>query len=97
MAQNIFLGDEPTRRGVLDRAAMHEGARRILARLRSAIASDRRAGDLSVAEQQLVEIAKALASGPRILVMDEPTAALDDTEAARLLALVRQLRDGGAR
>ena len=95
VAQNIFLGDEPTRRGVLDRAAMREGARTILTRLQSAIAPDRRAGDLSVAEQQLVEIAKALASDPGILVMDEPTAALDDTEAARLLALVRQLRDGG--
>ena len=95
VAQNIFLGDELTRHGLLDRAAMREGTRKLLARLHSAIAPDRRAGGLSVAEQQLVEIAKALASGPRILVMDEPTAALDDTEAARLLALVRQLRDGG--
>ena len=95
VAENIFLGDEPTRRGVLDRAAMQAGAARILARLQSAIQPTARAGDLSIAEQQIVEIAKALASEPRILVMDEPTAALDDTEAARLLDLVRRLRQDG--
>ena len=95
VAQNIFLGTEPTRRGILDRAAMREGARRLLARLGSAIAPERLAGELSVAEQQLVEIAKALASNPRILVMDEPTAALDGADALLLLALVRQLRDSG--
>jgi ribose transport system ATP-binding protein len=95
VAENIFLGDEPARRGRLDRPAMREGARKILARLRSAIDPNARAGDLSVAEQQMVEIAKALATHPRILVMDEPTAALDDSEASRLLELVRRLRDEG--
>jgi ribose transport system ATP-binding protein len=95
VAQNIFLGDEPTRRGVLDRAALREGARAVLATLDSTIDPDTRAGDLSLAAQQTVEIAKALAAAPRILVMDEPTAALDDAEARRLLALVRQLRGQG--
>ncbi len=95
VAQNIYLGQEITRRGRLDRAAMRDGARRLLARLRSAIDPERRAKTLSVAEQQMVEIAKALVSEPRIIVMDEPTAALDDTEARRLLALVRDLRADG--
>ncbi len=95
IAQNIFLGNEPTRRGMLDRAAMRDGARQILARLNVTIDPDRRAGELAIAEQQMVEIAKALASHPRILVMDEPTAALDDTAASRLLELVRQLRADG--
>jgi len=95
VAENIFLGDEPTRRGVLNHAAMRAGAARILARLQSAIDPATRAGGLSIAVQQMVEIAKALASEPRILVMDEPTAALDDTEAARLLDLVRRLRKDG--
>ena len=82
VAENVYLGHEPTRRFVLDRTRMRQGARDILATLESTIDPDRRAGDLSVAEQQMVEIAKALAAGPRILVMDEPTAALDDAEAA---------------
>ncbi|MBV8474669.1 MAG: sugar ABC transporter ATP-binding protein, partial [Hyphomicrobiales bacterium] len=95
VADNIFLGDEPVRGGRLDRKAMRERAQAILARLLSSIDPDARAGDLSIAEQQKVEIAKALATGPRILVMDEPTAALDDAEAARLLDLVRRLRSEG--
>ena len=96
VAENIALGEEPTRRGLLDRAAMRRGAERVLERLGSGLAPETRAGDLSVAEQQIVEIARALAAEPRILIMDEPTAALDDSEAARLLALVRRLRDDGA-
>ena len=95
VAENIFLGREPVRFGRLDRAAMREGARKILARLSSAVDPDARAGDLSVAEQQMAEIAKALASEPRILVLDEPTAALDDAEASRLIELARRLRDQG--
>ncbi len=95
VADNIFLGDEPVRGGRLDRKAMRERAQAILARLQSTISPDARAGDLSIAEQQMVEIAKALATNPRILVMDEPTAALDEAEAARLLDLVRRLRSEG--
>ena len=92
VAQNVFLGLEPTRRGVLDRRAMRAGTTRLLERLSSTIDPDIRAGELSVAEQQIVEIAKALAVDARILVMDEPTAALDEVDAQRLLALVRKLR-----
>ncbi len=95
VAENIFLGIEPARFGRLDRAAMREGAKQILTRLQSAVDPDVRAGDLSVAEQQMVEIAKAFVTRPRILVMDEPTAALDDSEALRLLDLLRRLRAEG--
>ncbi len=95
VAENIFLGAEPTHRGVLDRTAIRTGAQRILTRLQSSIKAETRAGELSLAEQQMVEIAKALATDPRIFVMDEPTAALDDTEASRLLDLVRRLRRDG--
>jgi ribose transport system ATP-binding protein len=95
VADNLYLGLEPTRHGMLDRAAMRSGARKLLDRLASAISPETRAGDLSVAEQQIVEIAKALALDPKILVMDEPTAALDERDAARLLDLVRRLRDQG--
>jgi ribose transport system ATP-binding protein len=95
VAENIFLGMEPGRFGVLDRAAMTAGAERRLQRLGAAIAADSLARELSIAEQQIVEIAKALIFNTRILVMDEPTAALDDAETERLFLLVRQLRDEG--
>lgn len=95
VAENVFLGIEPTRRGRLDRKAMADGARQLLDRLGSTIPAGTPAGELSIAEQQVVEIAKALAVDARILVMDEPTAALDDANARRLLELVRRLRDQG--
>jgi ribose transport system ATP-binding protein len=91
VAENIFLGVEPTRFGLLDRRTMREEARRLLRRLGSSVAPDSLAGDLSIAHQQIVEIAKALAVDARILVMDEPTAALDRLDATRLLDLVRKL------
>jgi len=95
VAENVFLGMEPGRWGLLDRAQMVRGARERLQRLGAVIATDCPAGELSIAEQQIVEIAKALIFNTRILVMDEPTAALDDAETERLFALVRQLRDEG--
>ncbi len=96
VAANIFLGLEPTRGFWLDRTAMRSGAERLLGKLGVDISPHAYAGDLSMAEQQVVEIAKALALDARILVMDEPTAALDEVESARLLDLVRQLRREGA-
>ncbi len=95
VAENIFLGVEPTHFGVLDRRAMRAESAGLLRRLGSSIAPDSLAGDLSIAHQQIVEIAKALAIDARILVMDEPTAALDRVDAARLLDLVRKLSAEG--
>jgi ABC-type sugar transport system ATPase subunit len=95
VAENIFLGIEPTRYGMLDRRKMRDDARRLLTRLGSSIPAEAGAGDLSIAQQQLVEIAKALAIDARILVMDEPTAALDRDDAARLLDLVKRLSAEG--
>jgi ABC-type sugar transport system ATPase subunit len=95
VAENIFLGIEPTRYGMLDRRKMRDDAERLLCRLGSSIRAETGAGDLSIAQQQLVEIAKALTIDARILVMDEPTAALDRDDAARLLDLVKRLTAGG--
>ncbi|SDR34789.1 ribose transport system ATP-binding protein [Rhizobiales bacterium GAS191] len=95
VAENIFLGEERARFGFLDRRAMRADAAEILARLGSRIDPAAQAGQLSISDQQIVEIAKALAVDAQILVLDEPTAALDDVEATRLLDLVRRLRAEG--
>ena len=95
VAENVFLGIEPARFGILDRRRMRDETRRLLQRLGSPIAPEAAAGDLSIAHQQIVEIAKAFAIDARILVMDEPTAALDRVDAARLLDLVKRLSAEG--
>ena len=97
LAQNIYLGREPCRRvtRLIDHARMHRDARTLLDAL--GLDYDTRAlpVHLGVAQQQMVEIAKALSQRARILVMDEPTAALSDREADALFAVIRQLRADG--
>jgi ribose transport system ATP-binding protein len=84
VAENILLGVEPTRGGAIDRRAMRQAAQQALAELsRGDIDPDRPASTLSVAEQQLVEIARAVAVGSRVLVFDEPTSSLDCDRAAK--------------
>ncbi len=95
VAQNIFLGHEPLRGGLIRSGVMRDGSRQILGRLRSALDPDRMVAEFSVAEQQLVEIARAFRQDVRLLVMDEPTAALADTEIEALFTVIRSLcRDG---
>ncbi len=95
VAENVFLGIEPSRGGQVDRAAMRAGCQAVLDRLGTPFTPDTRVGSLSIAEQQLVEIARALLAKSRILVLDEPTTALSSRETDRLFALVRQLRADG--
>jgi ABC-type sugar transport system ATPase subunit len=96
IAQNIVLGREPQRLGiVLDVGAMRAAARRALARVGIAIAEDTQVGALSLAERQLIEIAKALAQGPNVLVLDEPTAALGKRDVERLFVILHGLRSEG--
>ncbi|MBL1065142.1 sugar ABC transporter ATP-binding protein [Streptomyces sp. 7-21] len=97
VAENVFMGRHPTRSlGRIDRAAMHAGAARLFGRLGVPLDPRRLARGLSIADQQLVEIAKALSADARLLVMDEPTAALSGVEVERLFSVVRALRDQGA-
>ncbi|MEV6493787.1 sugar ABC transporter ATP-binding protein [Actinoplanes sp. NPDC051633] len=97
VAENIAMGNQPlTRLHRVDRRAMNAAAERLFARLGVHLDPTRPARGLSIADQQLVEIAKALSSEARILVMDEPTAALSGVEVERLFSVVRSLRDEGA-
>jgi ribose transport system ATP-binding protein len=97
LAHNIFLGREPRHRvtRLIDHARMHRDARAVLDSL--GLDYDTRAlpVHLGVAQQQMVEIAKALSQHARIIVMDEPTAALSDREADALFAVIRRLRADG--
>lgn len=93
---NLFLGRECTNRfGVCDRAEMAKEARAVLNRLGANIDINSPIARLSVAEQQFVEIAKALLRDTRILIMDEPTAALTPEEVARLFDVMRELVQQG--
>jgi ABC-type sugar transport system ATPase subunit len=95
VAENVCMGRMPTKGWWLDRRAMDATTRRLLDAVGLDVDPDALVGDLSLSHQQLVEIAKALGAGARLLVMDEPTASLTEHEALRLHALARQLRDRG--
>ncbi len=95
VADNVFLGREPTRFGLIDRARMNRETSAILSRLGCHLAPDTVCGKLSIAEQQRVEIAKALSEQARILILDEPTAALNEAEAQALFKVIRELRQSG--
>ena len=95
VAENIFLGNEPTRFGLIDWDKVYTDAANLLKRFKLDIDPAARIGDLGTGLQQLVEIVKALAKKSRILILDEPTAALTETEVALLLDILRDLRKQG--
>jgi rhamnose transport system ATP-binding protein len=94
--ENIFMGRQPLGRGRrIDRAAMQAETEQIFARLGVHIDPRRLARGLSIADQQIIEIAKAISLDASLLIMDEPTAALSGVEVERLFAVARSLRDEG--
>ena len=97
VAENMFIGRQPLRSGRrIDQRAMRAEAAAIFARLGVPLDPARIARGLSIADQQVVEIGKALSLDARVIVMDEPTAALSAVEVERLFEVVRTLRAGGA-
>ena len=94
-SENIFLGQEPGRFSFIPHSEERQKARQLFQRIGVEVDPQSCCGDLSVAEQQVVEIAKALSQNARILVMDEPTAALTPREVEGLLKVVSELRTQG--
>jgi len=95
VAENVFINREPTKGARIDWPAMYRRTTEVLALLDVDLDPRVEVRDLPVAQQQLVEIAKALSFKASLIVMDEPTAALSEREVERLLKLVRTLADGG--
>jgi ribose transport system ATP-binding protein len=97
IAQNIYIGREPRRAGGLfvDDAKMNEQTERLLQQLRVTLDPRTKVSELPVAKQQMVEIAKALSFHAAVVIMDEPTAALTETEIQELFRIMRQLRAEG--
>jgi len=95
VAENIFLGREPMRHGHIDWLSMHQRATALLADFGLAISSAMLVKSLGVGHKQLLEIIRAIDKKSRVLVLDEPTAALSDQEVAVLLEHLRRLREAG--
>lgn len=95
VAENIFLGREPRRFGVINWENLYSRAQKLLTELHLAIDPRTPVRNLGIGQQQLVEIAKALSQEARILVLDEPTAALMDAEVETLFGILNRLRERG--
>ena len=96
VAENILLGAEPARRGWVDQQALQQRAREVLRDFeQSAIRPDRQVADLPLAARQVVEISRALAQNPKLILMDEPTSSLQGSDVDRLFDSIRRLRDAG--
>jgi rhamnose transport system ATP-binding protein len=97
VAENIFMGRQPRRSlGRVDHKAIRDATAALIKRLGVDLDPEQPCRGLSIADQQIVEIAKALSFDARVLIMDEPTAALTGAEVARLFGVVRTLREHGA-
>lgn len=95
VASNIFLGREPRRWGFLQHRKIRQRGQTILESIGLATSADTLVRTLSIGQQQMVEIAKAVSTSARIIIMDEPTSSLSQKETDRLFEMIRQLRDRG--
>lgn len=95
VGENIFLGKEPTSLGKINWHQLYQDTRNLLAKYNLDISSSSFIHDLSVGKQQIIEIAKALSETAHLLILDEPTSALTETEVETLMRILNQLRDNG--
>jgi len=95
IAENIFIANAPSRFGVIDRDAVYKRSQQLLAKVGLAEAPDTLVTDIGIGKQQLVEIAKALSKQVRLLILDEPTASLNESDSAALLDLLLEFRSQG--
>ena len=95
IAENIFLGNEVKRFGIINWNKTEQEAKKLMARVGLEAKPSARIMDIGVGKQQLVEIAKALSKSVKLLILDEPTAALNDSDSAHLLDLLRHLKEQG--
>jgi len=95
IAENIFIANPPSRFGVIDRDAVYKRSQQLLAKVGLSEAPDTLVTDIGVGKQQLVEIAKALSKEVRLLILDEPTASLNESDSAALLDLLLEFRSHG--
>lgn len=95
VAENIFLGKEPTRFGVINWAEVYQRSSKLLRDLNLPLNPQTKVGSLGIGQQQLVEIAKALSHKAKLLVLDEPTAALTESEVETLFGILRDLKARG--
>ena len=95
LAENVYVGRQLTQGGLVDWAAMEREAKALFDRLGVQLDPHHKARGISIADQQIVEIAKALSTDATVIVMDEPTAALSSREVERLFQVARNLRDQG--
>ena len=95
VAENLCLGSLPSRGALLDREAMAERATAMLAEIGTTLDVRRAVGSLTIAQQQMVQIAMAVSGGARIIIFDEPTSSLSQVEADRLYELIGRLKARG--
>jgi monosaccharide-transporting ATPase len=95
VAENIFAGRQPRRRGAIDWKAIHTGARAALAQLNLSLDVTQSLDTYPIAVQQMVAIARAVSVDARVLILDEPTSSLDDSEVAKLFEVLRKLKQSG--
>ncbi|MFC0034804.1 sugar ABC transporter ATP-binding protein [Cardiobacterium valvarum] len=95
VAENILATREPARYGIINRKALYRRARELVQDLNLPIDVEARVADLSIAQRQLVEIAKGLSHDARVIILDEPTSSLSDAEAEILFAIIARLKAAG--